>query len=50
VEGHIIGARIAQYLLEKSRIVHQEAEERNYHIFSQMIAGGSAEEKRTEVL
>ncbi|XP_026169030.1 unconventional myosin-VIIa-like [Mastacembelus armatus] len=46
-DGVIEGARVEQYLLEKSRVCHQALQERNYHIFYCMLAGITAEEKRT---
>ena len=37
--GQIVGASTKQYLLEKSRLVSQTPEERNYHVFYQILKG-----------
>ncbi|XP_044306100.1 unconventional myosin-VIIa isoform X2 [Varanus komodoensis] len=44
--GAIEGAKIEQYLLEKSRVCRQAQDERNYHVFYCMLKGMAPEQKK----
>lgn len=42
----IVGAKLSDFLLEKSRIVTHSTDERNYHVFYELLEGLDPEEKR----
>lgn len=47
-KGEILGARVKNYLLEKSRVVGPAPGERNYHVFYHLLRG--ADEGLLEIL
>ncbi|XP_060088740.1 unconventional myosin-IXb [Heteronotia binoei] len=44
--GIVRGAVVEKYLLEKSRLVSREKNERNYHVFYYLLLGASEEERK----
>lgn len=42
----LVGASVQTYLLEKTRVACQPADERNFHIFYQMMKGASDEQRK----
>ncbi|XDV22838.1 hypothetical protein PO909_027642 [Leuciscus waleckii] len=44
--GVVRGAVVEKYLLEKSRLVSREKNERNYHVFYYLLVGASEDERR----
>lgn len=44
--GGIEFGTVRNFLLEKSRILNQENDERSYHVFYQLLKGASAEQRK----
>ena len=44
--GVVAGAAMSTYLLEKSRVIFQGPQERNYHAAYMLLAGADADERQ----
>lgn len=44
--GHLMGAKVQTYLLEKVRVAFHASGERNFHIFYQILRGATEEQKK----
>jgi myosin-5 len=44
--GHLMGAKVQTYLLEKVRVAFHASGERNFHMFYQILRGASEEQKK----
>lgn len=45
-DGRVAGGSVRRYLLEKSRVIYQAENERNYHVFYYMIQGVEQQERQ----
>ncbi|CAF1093948.1 unnamed protein product [Rotaria sordida] len=50
LRNHICGASMKTYLLEKSRVIYQASDERNYHIFYQLCSQANQSEMKSLAL
>ncbi|XP_028332746.1 unconventional myosin-XV [Gouania willdenowi] len=46
LHGVVVGTSLSKYLLEKSRVVFQANEERNYHVFYELLSGMNSWDKQ----
>ncbi|KAI9208155.1 chitin synthase-domain-containing protein [Polychytrium aggregatum] len=44
-DGKMVGMKVLPYLLEKARVTHVPKEERSFHVFYQLLAGATEEER-----